>query len=198
MTEEEEKEWPEKNFTIKQVYEELRVLQKRRIDVWTRKATLVTALLGVGSLKLGGAVAWPTAFLAPLVTLLFDFQLMNTSIAIKRARYFLWEKSTPESLERDWSVYLNCDKNKTGFTEQVADGFTAAVYVASTLILLFASMSLSLWGCVVFLFMFVIYAVYCAVLIILYWDARRIEKAGKRRFRVPSTTCEECEYKCGL
>lgn len=94
--------------------------QQMRADYTMRKLAFVTALLGLGSINLGGAGApgldlTPLLFLVPWVSIAFDLYIMGEDYGIKRIGQFLrgitkdpaelqWERWV--SQKRDWFAPL--------------------------------------------------------------------------------------------
>lgn len=94
--------------------------QQMRADYTMRKLAFVTALLGLGSINLGGAGApgldlTPLLFLVPWVSIAFDLYIMGEDFGIKRIGQFLrgiskdpvelqWERWV--SHKRDWFAPL--------------------------------------------------------------------------------------------
>lgn len=168
--------------SLKELYAELRVLQNRRIDVWNRKATMVTAFLGLGAWKFGEGTGYGTslvALLLPFLCILFDVQLMNTTISIKRVGAFLLEQSSRDSIERKWTEFRDRKKHQSILEKLVADGFTFAVFFVSIGLLVLATLDAGWekWSPYI-----PVVATYYAILVIIYVCARCYEKHRKEHF----------------
>ena len=117
----------------RKLHAELAEAQSRRHKFDVLKISFVTALLGIGGVKPGGATSLQQLlYLVPLVAVLFDLLVMGQHFSIRRIGAFL--RHFPESpAEEKYEKFVSGYRDS--FFKWGSRGFTAVAYFASVALL---------------------------------------------------------------
>ena len=112
---------------------ELSETQQRRHKLGILKVSFVTALLGLGSLRIEQfASFYPVLYLVPFVTVFFDLLIMGEHYSIRRIGAFLRLHSA-DPLEKEWEIFVS--KRRDVFFKNGSLGFTILSFVVGVVIL---------------------------------------------------------------
>ncbi len=173
------------NQFLDRMYQELRIVQERRIKLSVLQLTFVTALLGIGVARISigqSAKLSPAAlYLAPLVAVLFDTLMIGSTASIKRIAAFLRVRDN-DSGEKDWLDFL--ERHQAPFAWIGAVGCTLVTFVVAFMAL--CGQDLLKSNCAIAIWL---------VCICVIWIALRLwESKVKKHLREIKTLESSCAY----